>query len=107
MDYSKWNLKKIIYDPQWLADLFRCIVSLKNKNQIKDGIIEKKSIIDNIENEFEINDKETNKFLLTILEKFEIFITHPKKDNLFIIPFLMDSKKPIEIENEWNDIGIE
>ena len=30
LDYSKWNLKKIIYDPQWLADLFRCIVSLKN-----------------------------------------------------------------------------
>ena len=69
MDYSKWNLKKIIYDPQWLADLFRCIVSLKNKNQIKDGMIEKKSIIKNIENEFEIKDKETNGFLLTCIRE--------------------------------------
>ena len=67
-------------------------------------MIEKKTIIDNIENEFEIKDKEINIFLLTLLEKFEIFITHPKKDNLLIIPFLMDSKKPIEIENEWNTI---
>ena len=38
------------------------------------------------------------------MEKFEIFITHPKNENLIIIPFLMDSKKPVEIEKEWNTI---
>ncbi len=101
LDYSQWKLNEIIYDPQWLADLFRCIVSLKNENQIKDGMMKKKIIIDNIR---KFNTKEEDeKYLIDLLLKFEIFIQHPEEDDTIIIPFLMESNWSKEIEKDWKE----
>src|SRR5579883_1219689 len=47
-----------------------------------------------------IKEDESN-FLITLLEKFEIFIPHPKQNDKLIIPFLMEEEIPQQILNDW------
>ena len=104
LDFSEWELKKIIYNPQWLSDLFLCVISLKNQEKLmNEGSIEKKEIEKNLINKFKnIRDDEI-KFLIELLEKFEIFIIDPQNKEKLVIPFLMGSKKPEIIIQKWNN----
>lgn len=100
LDFGGLELNKIIIDPQWLADVFRCIIGLKNKDIIKNGIIEKSAIIQNLKDGLSV-DQETGTYLIEFLEAFEIFMNHPTDSRSIVIPFLLSSTKSKEIEQDW------
>jgi hypothetical protein len=60
-----FEMKYIIIYPQWLSNVFKSIVSLKNSNQIKDGIISRNQIFNNLQRELNLKNQESkNKNLL-------------------------------------------
>ncbi len=56
-----FGMKYIIIDPQWLSNVFKSVVSLKNTNQIKDGMISRNQIIINLHRELKLEEKKENK----------------------------------------------
>lgn len=90
------NFNKILIDPQWLSNLFRCVVSLKSSNETSNGIIPLKQVISNMKTILQ-SDSHQQEFLLQILKQFEIIIKQPQSE-FVIIPCLISDTEPSEIQ---------
>jgi hypothetical protein len=94
--------KLVVLKPQWLADTFKAIISVKNKNddEEKNGIISKGQIIERLGFGEEICNK-----LIDIWEKeLSACVTHPISPNKYIIPPLLDEVRPQQLEEQWKEV---
>ena len=76
------NYEYIIIQPQWLSNVFKSVISLKNTNQIKDGIIQINQIIQNLKNLLKLNNEqkqEENKKNLDTLSTLKSISTNNNK----------------------------
>lgn len=91
----------VIMKPQWLADTFRAIISIKNQADKtgKDGILSTEQIVKRLG-----FGKEECLKLIEIWEKnLNVCIRHPNLPNKYIIPSLLDEEKHAESEMKWNE----
>lgn len=86
---------KVIIHPQWLADLFKSIISYKNEEIVKNGTVIKKIITDKLQT-FR---KENVDDLLNIFKNFNILIEHSNGSH-YVIPCLLSTNVP-ELEEAW------
>ena len=94
LDYGKL----VVLKPQWLADSFKSIISFKNQDEGKDGILSVDRIIQRLG-----FDKEECLKLIDIWEKnLSVCIPHPHLLNKYIIPSLLDEKRPAKLDVKWN-----
>lgn len=91
----------VILKPQWLADKFKAIISMKNEGEKegKDGILSVDKIIQRLKLPVgTCND------LISIWEKeLNVCIAHPNLRDKYIIPSLLSEKKQIELDTQWNN----
>jgi hypothetical protein len=93
--------KLVVMKPQWLADTFKAIISTKNEDdkEGKDGILSLDQIVKRLG-----FDKELCMKLIDIWEKnLSACIIHPKYPDKYIIPSLLDEKRPTKLDTQWNE----
>jgi len=85
----------VVIKPQWLADSFRAIISTKNSDN--NGLITFKQI----QQKINLSPKDCSN-LINIWERdFSICVSHPDKNDTFIIPSLLDEVIPDKINEIW------
>lgn len=99
LDYSSHKLNKILYDPQWLADLFKCIVGLKHQQVLQHGMIQRSDVEASLRQAF-ASDKDSIHKLVDLLQSFDIFVPHPQHHTQLALPFLMGADRPPDVDDQ-------
>lgn len=85
----------VVLEPQWIADLFSSIISLKH-NYVKNGILETGSL----RQLWKDYDESIHENLLFILKEFEI--CHPLSSGHHLIPCMLPNVKPNDVIDVWD-----
>jgi hypothetical protein len=91
----------VVLKPQWLADIFKAIISIKNEN-VK--VSERKGIISLVQlmEHLKLSEEVCKKVLWILEKELSVCVAHPKAvKNEYIIPSLLDKERPEDLDTKW------
>ena len=106
------HLSFVMIDPQWLADLFKTIVSFNTQHLIKNGMIKRNELIQLMKSNNLTSNKEEEDYFLQLFEKFEICVQQQSSNSNsssninnsnpnIIFPSLLPKTKPEHLIEDW------